>query len=162
MALDLSVKTDLADLERRLRAMARGLGDPVPMLETIGSYLVNEAQKTFDAQASPWGDPWPPSGRVRKIAAGRAAGGGGGLTLVDTGFMRSSFSQYTLGGSVFFQEGMNAMNYFRFHQWGTRRMPARPMVPLKGPAAAPRLDLPPGYERKIVEIAEKYINGIIS
>lgn len=100
------------------------------ILANVGEELIELVREGFDRQGDPYGSPWAPTLR-------------GGRILQDTGALRTgwhrkslSSSQVSIGPSV---------SYARYHQSGTRHMPARKMVPDAG--------LPAGWQRRVNKIA---------
>lgn len=101
------------------------------ILANVGEELIELIREGFDRQADPYGSPWAPTVR-------------GGRILRDRGHLSSSWHRKTLSSSqVVVGPGVE---YARYHQTGTRRMPARKMVPDSG--------LPAGWERRVVKIAK--------
>ena len=167
MALDVVATADLEALKKGLQDIGDKIKAPHRLHVLIAGYLNKKTQERFAKQISPWGGAWKPSARVlggrerraAKLAAGKKVTGGVGRTLVDTGRLRQSFAINAQRGNVFFGQRSN-VKYFTYHQWGTKRMVARPMMPLAGTWDAPILSLPRDYEDEIGKLIEDWGRGV--
>lgn len=92
----------------------------------------------FDRSADPYGNRWAPL----KADRGRRAGG---QPLVDSGKLRAS---YEARPSAIGFEVRSRTSYAGYHQYGTKRIPARPMVPNR------RDDLGPYWRRSMIRVIE--------
>jgi phage gpG-like protein len=97
-----------------------------------------EIVQGFDRSADPYGNRWAPL----KAERGRRAGG---QPLVDTGKLRSSYEARQTGTGF---EVRSRAGYAGYHQYGTKRIPARPMVPNR------RDDLGPYWRRTFIRVIE--------
>ena len=169
MALD--VTCDMGGLLRKLAEIRKKLENPRDLHVKIATHLTKKTKDRFSAQNDPWGAAWPPSRRVLDIRSGASqarrkkkgleSSPGPGRTLVDTGRLRKSFAVGREGKDVFFGQMSNIV-YFKFHQWGTSKMIARPMMPLGGSAEAPTVDLPAAYERDVEKLIKDWGDGLFS
>ncbi len=135
--MQIRIKGSGGDKLRKLRAR---LNDARPILRTISKNLSEETlelvRQGFDKEEDPYGDGWEPL----KSREGRI--------LQDTGRLRNSWHTVTTSDRGFTVGP--AVDYAPFHQTGTSRMPARPMVPDQG--------LPDDWKRRFAEI----VNQILS
>lgn len=92
----------------------------------------------FDRSADPYGNRWAPL----KAEKGRRAGG---QPLVDSGKLRASYAARQTGTGF---EVHSRTSYAGYHQYGTKRIPARPMVPNR------RDDLGPYWRRSFIRVIE--------
>ncbi|GMV19456.1 MAG: hypothetical protein AMXMBFR56_76800 [Polyangiaceae bacterium] len=104
------------------------------LMANVGEEVVELVREGFERQADPHGSPWAPL----KRRAGRI--------LQDTGRLRNSFHRKSLSASQV-TVGPSA-SYARFHQSGTKHMPARKMVPDGS-------NLPSSWEKRIAAIARE-------
>jgi hypothetical protein len=125
----------LADLPGWTRGLADRLAglDLTRPLQTVGLYLAAQARRCFDEQRSPDGVPWagwkhPPSAR---------RGGPSAKLLRDRDVLMASL----VGKGAYHVERVTrasllwgtAVPYGKYHQDGTRTIPARPFVGVSGP-----------------------------
>jgi len=74
---------DLARTERRFRDLVGAAGDLLPLMRNIGGYVRDAVRHRFEEQRTPEGRPWKPSLRAQLT---------GGVTLVDRGLLRDSYT----------------------------------------------------------------------
>lgn len=112
---------------RRLRELKRG---DIRRAAAVGavSALENLIDERFQDRAAPGGTPWAP----RKPPTGTWP------ILEKTGRMRRSFKVMATSAQL---KVLNSTEYLKFHQTGTSRMVARPVLP--------NGELPPDWERRI-------------
>lgn len=125
-------------------AIAR-LGDLTPMMADVGEMLVNSLDRGFRDQVDPYQNSWAKlaSSTLRqKVKRKRIL-----KINQSTGILRASLSYQASGDRVVVGFGVN---YARYHQTGTRRMPKRQLLP-----DAAR-GLPARVEREIQAIARDY------
>jgi phage gpG-like protein len=177
MALRVTILSNADSFIKNINNIVRKLTDTTKLKEKIGNKLVEKAENIFSLQQSPWGQPWKPSERVLKLRR-KPGYEEKGLTLVSTTNLRQSFGIINEGEAVYFSQNLkpgakiskrtgkilnpNPVNYFGYHQFGTNRMVARPMVPVRGPWDSPKLDLPATYQTEIQKLVEDYINAALS
>jgi phage gpG-like protein len=119
----------LRDLEKTKRAL----------LANIGEEAVELVKEGFDRQGDPYGKAWKGTKR-------------GGRILQDTGALKNSFHRKSLSSSrVVIGPGVG---YAGFHQSGTSRMVARPMLPNRG--------LPKTWSTRIKAIAEEVMRRALT
>jgi phage gpG-like protein len=117
--MQIVIKLDAAEVQRRLGDMVRHLQDIAPALAEAGETVRTSVERNFIAEGRP--QKWKPSRRAAKT---------GGQTLSDTGRLRNSFSveadsrKVSIGTSV---------SYAAAHQLGAK-IGARVILPVKGKA----------------------------
>ncbi|HZV19954.1 MAG TPA: phage virion morphogenesis protein [Hyphomicrobiales bacterium] len=109
--------------------------DPFRLLTIIGNTVRNQTVRHFQEETGPAGK-WAPL----KESTVRRKRGGHGQILSDTGRLKSSISPIVSGLEA--EIGTNVF-YGKFHQYGTRKMVARPFLGL-----APR---DTGELRKVID-----------
>lgn len=105
----------LVELQRQLR-------DLTPVMKAIGRKLESNVNVRFDTKTAPDGSAWAPWSET--TAAARAEEGRGTL-LEYTGRMRDSLAYEATATSV---EVGFGVPYAVYHEVGTSRMPARPVL----------------------------------
>lgn len=134
---DFELEINLSGVERtrdRFGRFASGIaGVKRTILANVGEEVIHLIRDGFERESDPYGSKWA----ALKHRSGRI--------LQDTGALRNSFhrkqlssSQVTVGPAV---------PYARFHQSGTRYMPARKMVPDDG--------LPTSWSERINAVARR-------
>jgi phage virion morphogenesis protein len=125
---------DLAKLDG-LIATFRRAADP-GMLEkmnrTIAENLVTQVRMGFRLSRDPYGTAWKP---LKGARTRNKRGGDRGKPLVDTGRLRGSLS-YSDVSPRGFRLGSNVA-YAPVHQYGSRKIPARPMLPTRDKGLGP-------------------------
>lgn len=121
------VQPRFGPVPRRLRELKRGDIRAAAARGAV-SALENLIDERFEDRAAPNGTPWAP----RKPPTGTWP------ILEKTGRMRGSFKVLATAAQL---KVLNDTDYLTFHQTGTSRMVARPVLP-KGP-------LPPDWQRRI-------------
>jgi phage gpG-like protein len=124
-----------------LIAQVRSIASPrfqAELREGLARAAEAEIVSGFDRSADPYGNRWEPL----KAERGRRAGG---QPLVDTGKLRSS---YAARPSATGFDVQSRTSYAGYHQYGTKRIPARPMVPNR------RDDLGPYWRRSFIRVIE--------
>jgi phage gpG-like protein len=109
------------------------ISDPLPVLRAAGAALASASTRSFREPAFRV-EPWAPL----KPATLKAKRGRGGILIRDAVLFRSILAAEPAGDEI---EVGTDRAYGLFHQFGTRRMPARPFIPISGddtlaPAAA--------------------------
>ncbi len=141
----------LEALKRRLDRLADP--DLEGALAAIGQALVEKVEQGFEREADPYGEPWKPL--APSTLEKRRKKGRGAKILQDTGVMRRSLNWRLLGRdavAVGFADRKAI-----WHQFGTDRIPARPMLPWKkGPSG---VILPRSWMREIESTLEALFDG---
>lgn len=130
-------------------AYAAALRDPGTWASAVGEVLVEDIEQRFQTESDPWGAAWAalaPSTVRMRIKRGRA----GKILQVTRNLANSKF--WRLQGKRLVI-GMGAA-YAKYHQLGTNRMPARPMMPFRSGGA---VDMP---QRLLREIRETVYDAI--
>jgi len=114
--------TNAPQLSAHLQRLARRVGDPHPALERMRRMLARGEQEVWSTQGSAIGFHWAtPAEADRKSDP---------QLLVATGALRASLTNEGAGelaGELELRFGTD-VPYARFHQHGTSRMPARPIM----------------------------------
>lgn len=105
--------TQVTELAKRLDRFTDGRWQTA-LMGQVGEELIELVREGFERQADPYGAPWAPLKRRS------------GRILQDTGRLRMFFVRQK--GERMVRVGTPAF-YGRFHQTGTKHMPARKMVP---------------------------------
>lgn len=109
------------------------------ILENVAEEALALVAEGFSKEQAPSGARWAPL-KVRR-----------GKILQDTGRLRASFHRKTIAGNrVTIGPGVA---YARYHQTGTSRMPARPMVPEGG-------NLPAKWEARLNDVASEVMRDV--
>lgn len=111
------------ELARKLSAMAARSQDMTPAMKVGAEAIKRLITMTFSSQASPVGAKWKPLSE-KTIARRRK---GSSTALVDTGVLRNSVATSSGPRTILF--GTN-VPYAGFQQFGTKRIPARPFMPI--------------------------------
>lgn len=120
-------------VEKALEAFESALADNRPALAEIADDFREMISEQFATEGRAGGTPWAPLA-LRTLRRRRGAGS---TILYSTGALERSFLDPLAAGRVEELEeqsltlGSN-LPYARYHQTGTRRMPARPIVVLSG------------------------------
>lgn len=121
------VQPRYSDIPRRLRELKRGDIRRAASV-AVGAAVENLIDEQFEARAAPTGTPWAP----RKPPTGSWP------LLEKTGRMRKAFKVRATSAQL---TVTNSTEYLQYHQSGTSRMVARPVLP-EGP-------MPDGWTRRI-------------
>lgn len=114
-------------------------------LNVIGEFMRTEADLGFKDGIDPYGLPWLPLKRNRRL---NKAAGKGSKPLQDTGALRSSISFALEGAGV--TVGL-AETYAIFHQFGTRFLPVRSMLPSENQG------LPTHWQESILDVMRQFL-----
>ncbi|KXX64187.1 phage virion morphogenesis protein [Marichromatium gracile] len=143
-------------LREALDRLTRRLEDASPAMEDIARALQNHAEDAFQAERSPFGEPWrdlKPATKARRARRGHWPG----AILSDTGGLAGSISRRA--GANFAEVGAGK-EYAAIHQFGGRAgmppgpaaVPARPFLPIDQAG-----DLPESLKREVLDILGEYL-----
>lgn len=118
-----------APLRRKIHAMRERAGNLIPAWEALLDWFADQERMQFGSRGQRWHRHWPELTRD-SLASKRALGYTGDILIRETDLLRS------LTDRPFGVERMTAreavagtrVRYARFHQDGTRRMPARVLI----------------------------------
>lgn len=128
MTLDVSVG-GIDDVRRRLQGMRERSQNLIPAWQAFVTWWARENRAHWRDEGTRWGRQWAPLAPY--TLAEKARKGYPLDTLVRTGALRRDMTVRPLGFETFSQQSLSAgtrLRYARFHQRGTRNMPARPIV----------------------------------
>jgi phage gpG-like protein len=113
-----------ATLARRLQRWGTAIEDARPAFEQMFTYLNKGEGEIFDSQGSAFGHRWPQAADPERKSDPRL--------LVATGALRASLATQTgeserVATATEMRFGTR-VPYGRFHETGTKRMPARPFI----------------------------------
>jgi phage virion morphogenesis protein len=114
-------------LSATLTRLERQLNDLTPAFKAIGEYYLRRTDDGFRSETNPYGQPWAPlaaSTLKQKARKNRIP-----KTLQSRGIMRASTSYQATSRSVLI--GF-ATNYAQYHQFGTKKMAQRMLLPSNG------------------------------
>lgn len=126
-----AVQTALSELARRTQHLQ-------PVFNSISEDLENNIASGFRDEKSPDGTGWTPLKKPRKSGSSKI--------LNDTGRLKDSFAHVA---SNSFVEITTDTMYAPFHQFGTRKMVARPFFP--------SATLPPAWEQDILDTLNHFL-----
>lgn len=128
-------------LARRLQRWGTAIEDARPAFERMRSVLTGGEAQVFDSQGVALGKQWPQAAATGHKTDDRL--------LVATGALRASLAAQTSDSEWFTSPTEmrfgTTVPYAHFHETGTSRMPARPMV-----------GMPPAIAREIVNIMHRF------
>lgn len=96
-------------------------GDLTPLMLAIGSILENSTRECFSSKTAPDGTSWQ---QLKPSTVKQKKGRGGGI-LVERGDLMKSITHHATSHSV--AVGTDR-HYGKYHQVGTKHMPARPFL----------------------------------
>lgn len=140
-----------------LKALIGKVGDKRPILEAMGTELQKITQGSFNNAAwrvTPWANLAPSTIRSKRNSRMKAP-------LKRTGQLWKNWSLSYTPSTVTLHSGAGAATrpYAAFHQFGTSRLPARPMLPfIGGPEDA---KLAPWARAKLSRIAQAKLNSLL-
>ena len=116
----------------KLGDVSERAGDLRPLLTVLGAELRAMTDQAFATNTAPDGTPWAPRAAAVRVADGRPARARtesrpGRDLLEDTGELRASISVTVDAGAVSL---VASSGHAGFVQYGTRYMPARPVLPV--------------------------------
>lgn len=137
----------LQKVQKLFSELQQKTGDLTPVMRSIGNYIKNITELSFEEQKSPFGKKWTPS---------KSASKEGRLTLVKSGRLSNSITYSATKDSV--TVGTNIV-YAAIHQFGGKagknkaiNLPARPFLPIHTNA-----QMPTDVIENIVEIIQDYL-----
>lgn len=136
-----SVLAALTELKKRLDNLE-------PALDSIGSALVTEVAFEFKGEHDPWGGKW------RKLSPSTIARRrkGSDKILRDTGIMANSFTHDHSHNRLLVG---TSTEYAKFHQFGTKHIPSRPMLPIQND----EVSLPVSWLEVIMNELSQHLEG---
>lgn len=117
------------DIRRRLQGMRARSQNLIPAWQAFATWWSRENRDHWRSRGTRWGTPWKPL--AASTLAEKARAGYPLAPLVRTGALRRDMTLRPLGFESFSQQGLalgTRVPYARFHQRGTKHMPARPIV----------------------------------
>lgn len=139
--------------ERNLRGFAATMLDLRPFWPLVVPLFVSWMGQQFGTEGGWGGDPWAPL--ADSTIAEKAAHGGGTSILIDTGAMRRAASQPSRIATPSSLTLTITDPKIGYHQDGTDKMPARPVIPAVLPASA-EAELALAAESYIAEMAVRF------
>jgi phage gpG-like protein len=130
-----------------LAALGGKLKQPKVVAEAMGLAVVSLTLRSFNdpgVRAAPWA-PLTPATLARKIAEGTST------AILKRHVVLARSWRITELTARYVKVGTDRP-YAAFHQWGTSRVPARPMLPLQGDPGAAKFT--PLAERRMVSVAK--------
>lgn len=136
--MTMEAKFEVTATSRALQALARRLGDRSTPNEAVAVQLYGEVMRYFDSQGHD-GAPWAPLAASTLRAYARK-GESSPRILQRTGHLRASWMPFwdadaagigARSGVQFESEGTDAADLALIHEFGTARIPARPMLPTR-------------------------------
>ena len=114
------------DVSKKLATLIRQLKNPKEMMQEVSDIIVEDIKERIiktktDPEGNKWA-PWAPSTQEARVKDGTAALG----LLYRNGELARSITA-TMKGSKAFEIGSN-LEYAKYLQEGTTRMPARPFI----------------------------------
>lgn len=99
-------------------------------LHTIGNIISNSIQESFENQTSPWGDPWQelnPKTKKYKQKKNKS-----NKILRSDGNLEDNWIQTITDDTLTISNNasVNDYHYGNAHQWGTKKTPPRPFIPV--------------------------------
>lgn len=141
----INLSIDSKNLSRRLQSMVKAIEDTREPLRETADFLEETKERQFQVEGAHVTTKWKalaPSTIKQRIRKGYGAG----PILQNTGALRKSFSTKKLTKEEL-RYGSSGVHYFPYHQLGTSKMVARPM-----------LAIPTKTVTAIVNIFRKYIS----
>ena len=123
-AININITATLA--QSNLKELESKLKNLKPVMSSIGEYMVRRTRQRFDSETSPDGVKWAPLAEAT-IAAKRERR----TNAPPTAILKSTF---TLRDTIAYVPTETSVKigtpqeYGKFHQYGTRRIPARPFL----------------------------------
>lgn len=131
----ITIEVDDRGLVAGLTKLADRLDDMTPVMREVGDAIREASMEAFDREAAPDGGKWAP---LSPATVRRRRGGPAHRILQDTGMLRQSVVK-RLESDRTVIVGARAQ-YAPYHQFGTRRLPARPFLGVSQEARQEILD----------------------
>jgi phage virion morphogenesis protein len=138
----ISIAVDNAALIQALTTASAQLGDLKPIMESIGEYMLTRTREGFDDETAPNGQKWAPlaAATIRDKQRRQKGGTTRGRSRSRTNARPSDILKdaYLLRDTIAYQATTASVavgtpqGYGVHHQYGTRRMPARPFLGVNG------------------------------
>jgi len=147
-------------VDKALANFQSSLADEAPALQAIADDFRAMIAAQFASEGRAEGTPWPPRKSPARAGAVREP-----PLLIRTGALRDSLLGPSALGHVEELEEQSLtlgsrLPYAMFHQLGTRRMPARPLIVLSGERAERWAEIiRSGIEEKFVLLTAKELGG---
>lgn len=120
--MQLTITHQLPQLNDHIGQLYQHLGgDLTPLMKAIGGILENSTRERFSSKIAPDGTSW----QQLKPSTVKQKKGRGGSILVERGDLMKSITHHATSHSV--TVGTNR-HYGKYHQVGTKHMPARPFL----------------------------------
>ncbi len=120
--MQIDVTNELPQLNERLRGVYDHLnGDLSPLMRTIGTFVLRSTEERFETKKDPSGVSW------EQLAPNTEKRKGHSQILHELGNLEDSFSMQVFQDSVVVGTDEK---YGKYHQVGTKHMPARPFLGL--------------------------------
>lgn len=139
--------------ERNLRGFAATMLDLRPFWPLVVPLFIQWMGQQFDTEGDWGGEPWAPL--AESTIAEKAAHGGGTSILIDTGAMRRAAGQPQRVATPSSLTLTIVDPKIGYHQDGTDRMPARPVIPAELPVTA-EAELEAAAEAYIADMARRF------
>ena len=139
LRFEYAVQSDSVD--RMLAAWQSALGDHTEAFEQIAEDFRESVARQFSTEGRAEGTPWLPRKRAGAVRLPRAQPRGEPPLLIHSGTLLRSLTVPGAPGSVeeLAERSLllgTRVPYARYHQEGTRHLPARPIIVLSGARAA--------------------------
>ena len=120
----IKINLDRAKIDGVLRALDAGFRDFKPLLKDIADIQLKSADETFKTRGVNLGKPWA---NLKTATVKQKMRIGKNIDILQrTGKMRRSFRMSKLTNNEVNVE--NSVEYFKYHQIGTKNMPRRQML----------------------------------
>lgn len=139
----ITIEVDDRGVVAGLSRLAERMEDMSPVMREVGDAVREASMDAFKREASPEGAKWPP---LSPATIRRRRGGPVHRILQDTGALRQSIVK-RLEGNRSVIVGAR-VEYAPFHQFGTKRMPARPF-----------LGVSPATREEIMDVIDDWLGG---
>ncbi len=146
MQIEIDLK-GMEQIQQMLSRLQKGLSDLTPVMKEIGEELLANWQLRWKQEKNPYGEEWKPLAPSTLVRRRKGKGSGPAAQILrDTGRLQNSFVPVASRDSVCI--GTNVF-YAPFHQFGTRYIPQRMLLPMER--------LPDEDKEAIFDILEKHL-----